>query len=66
MQSLSLSTVSETIMKSFILGTVFGVSIGTVGFNGIAPIMDNGVKMIQYQTIKAVESNNQLTFGEVK
>jgi hypothetical protein len=53
-------------MKSFILGTVFGVSIGTVGFNGIAPIMDNGVKMIQYQTIKAVESNNQLTFGEVK
>lgn len=31
-------------MKSFILGTVFGIVISTVGFTGIARMLDNGVE----------------------
>ena len=30
-------------MKNFILGTVFGIVIATVGFSGIAKLLDNGV-----------------------
>ena len=30
-------------MKNFILGTVFGIVIATVGFGGIAKLLDNGV-----------------------
>ena len=31
-------------MKTFIIGTVFGVIIATVGFSGIAKMLDNGVE----------------------
>lgn len=31
-------------MKSFIIGTVFGIVISTVGFTGIARMLDNGVE----------------------
>lgn len=31
-------------MKNFILGTIFGVVISTVGFSGIARILDNGLE----------------------
>lgn len=31
-------------MKTFILGTVFGIVISTVGFTGIARMLDNGVE----------------------
>ena len=31
-------------MKSFILGTIFGIVIATVGFSGIARILDNGLQ----------------------
>lgn len=31
-------------MKTFILGTVFGIVIATVGFSGIAKMLDNGVE----------------------
>jgi hypothetical protein len=31
-------------MKSFFLGTVFGIVIATVGFSGIAKILDNGIQ----------------------
>jgi hypothetical protein len=34
-------------MKGFILGTVFGIVICTVGFNGIAKILDTGVSKVQ-------------------
>jgi len=34
-------------MKGFILGTVFGIVICTVGFNGIAKILDAGVTKVQ-------------------
>jgi hypothetical protein len=31
-------------MKSFILGTIFGIVIATVGFSGIARMLDNGIQ----------------------
>lgn len=34
-------------MKGFILGTVFGIVICTVGLTGIAKILDTGVSKIQ-------------------
>jgi hypothetical protein len=53
-------------MKSFILGTVLGIAVGTVGFNGLAPILDNGVRFIQNQTINAVQTNNSNNFHHNK
>jgi hypothetical protein len=40
-------------MKTFILGTIFGIVVATVGFSGIAKMLDNGVE--KTKTI-AVES----------
>ena len=34
-------------MKGFILGTVFGILICTVGLSGIARIFDNGLTKVQ-------------------
>jgi hypothetical protein len=34
-------------MKSFVLGTVFGILICTVGLTGIARMLDNGVSKVQ-------------------
>jgi len=34
-------------MKTFVLGTVFGILICTVGLSGIARIFDNGVAKVQ-------------------
>lgn len=34
-------------MKTFIIGTIFGILISTVGIAGIAKIMDNGVTKVQ-------------------
>jgi len=31
-------------MKTFIMGTIFGIVISTVGFTGIARMLDNGVE----------------------
>ena len=31
-------------MKSFIMGTIFGIVLSTVGFSGIARMLDNGVE----------------------
>jgi hypothetical protein len=31
-------------MKSFIFGTIFGIVIATVGFSGIAKMLDNGIE----------------------
>ena len=30
-------------MKTFIVGVIFGIVIATVGFSGIARMMDNGI-----------------------
>jgi hypothetical protein len=37
-------------MKGFILGTVFGLVLATVGFSGIAKIMDKGVDTVKTQS----------------
>jgi hypothetical protein len=34
-------------MKMFIVGTVFGLMLATVGFSGMARILDNGVQKVQ-------------------
>jgi hypothetical protein len=34
-------------MKAFVVGTVFGILICTVGLSGIARILDNGVNKVQ-------------------
>lgn len=31
-------------MKMFILGTIFGIIVSTVGFSGIAKMLDNGIE----------------------
>jgi hypothetical protein len=31
-------------MKSFIIGTIFGIVVATVGFSGIAKLLDNGIE----------------------
>lgn len=37
-------------MKSFILGTVFGLILATVGFSGIAKMLDKGVETVKTQS----------------
>ena len=37
-------------MTAFIIGTVFGLVLATVGFSGIAKIMDKGVDTIKTQS----------------
>lgn len=34
-------------MKTFVIGTIFGILICTVGISGIARIFDNGVAKVQ-------------------
>ena len=34
-------------MKAFIVGTVFGLILATVGFSGLARMVDNGVSKVQ-------------------
>ena len=46
-------------MKGFIFGFLLGVSSATVGFSGLAPIFDNGVRSIQQTTINAVQKSQQ-------
>ena len=42
-------------MKTFILGTVFGIMIVTVGFTGIAKMFDNGVTKVQSMAKEAAQ-----------
>ena len=39
-------------MFNFICGTVFGIIVATIGFSGMAPSLDSGVRFIQEQTIQ--------------
>lgn len=42
-------------MKMFIVGTIFGIVVSTVGFTGIAKMLDNGIektKSIATETAK--------------
>lgn len=31
-------------MRNFLIGTVFGIVVATVGFSGIAKMLDNGIE----------------------
>jgi hypothetical protein len=42
-------------MKAFVVGTVFGILICTVGVSGIARILDNGVARVQEVTKEAAQ-----------
>lgn len=37
-------------MKMFIIGTVFGLILATVGFGGIAKMLDKGVETVKSQS----------------
>ena len=37
-------------MKAFIIGTVFGLVLATVGFSGIAKMLDKGVDTVKVQS----------------
>ena len=39
-------------MKAFIAGTVFGLVLATVGFSGIARILDHGVTTVKTQSVE--------------
>jgi len=42
-------------MKGFIIGTIFGIVLCTVGLSGIARIFDNGVSKVQTVTKEAAQ-----------
>ena len=44
------NTYREAIMKAFILGTIFGLILATVGFSGIAKMLDKGVDTVKTQS----------------
>ena len=37
-------------MKSFIVGTIFGIALATVGAQGIAKMLDKGVDQVKVQS----------------
>ena len=37
-------------MSKFIAGTIFGIVLATVGFSGIARLLDKGVDTVKVQT----------------
>jgi len=41
---------TEAHMKAFVAGTVFGLVLATVGFSGIARIVDKGVDTVKTQS----------------
>jgi hypothetical protein len=40
----------EGVMKAFIMGTIFGLILATVGFGGIAKMLDKGVETVKTQS----------------
>jgi hypothetical protein len=39
-------------MKAFIIGTIFGLVLATVGFTGIARMLDKGVETVKTQSVE--------------
>ena len=37
-------------MKNFVLGTIFGLILATVGFSGIARMLDKGVEKVKVES----------------
>lgn len=40
-------------MKNFIAGTIFGIVVATVGFSGLAHMLDKAVNVTKEQAAKA-------------
>jgi len=43
-------------MKSFLIGSIFGISVGTVGFSGIAPMLDQAVDAVKKTSVNMSQS----------
>ena len=41
-------------MKNFLLGIIFGIVVATVGFSGIAKLLDNGIDKVKTITQEQV------------
>lgn len=39
-------------MRAFIAGTIFGLVLATVGFSGIAKILDHGVEKVKSTSVE--------------
>lgn len=39
-------------MRVFLTGFVLGIAVATVGFSGIARILDNGITTVKHQSIE--------------
>lgn len=39
-------------MRAFIFGTVFGLVLATVGFSGIAKMLDHGVEKVKSTSVE--------------
>jgi hypothetical protein len=39
-------------MKAFIIGTIFGLVLATVGFSGIAKMLDKGVDTVKEKSVE--------------
>jgi len=46
-------------MKGFLFAYILGVASATVGFSGLAPVLDGAVKSIQQETIKITQKSQQ-------
>lgn len=42
-------------MRNFILGTIFGIVVATIGFAGIARVLDKAVVVTKEQAVKAAK-----------
>ena len=42
-------------MKNFVLGTVFGIIVSTIGFAGVARVLDKAVDVTKQQAEKAAQ-----------
>lgn len=39
-------------MRTFIAGTIFGIVVATVGFSGIAKIVDTGISTVKEKSVE--------------
>jgi len=42
-------------MKNFIVGTIFGIIVSTIGFAGVAKVLDKAVDVTKQQAEKAAQ-----------
>jgi hypothetical protein len=42
-------------MKNFVFGTIFGIVVATIGFTGVAKVLDKAVFVTKEQALKATK-----------